>query len=130
MLELPVVGLREMARVSARAVSINEPARATATRIAVRLGFSYDVEDAGNSVERIDPAELAGVLREEGFTVVRTERYAMYYRHVPGRIFRALSTEPVFATLKLAFRIFNRVAGRIGNKSTIQAVRSGTPAGD
>jgi ubiquinone/menaquinone biosynthesis C-methylase UbiE len=122
-LQRPIAGLREMARVAARAVSINEPARAAATRLAVRIGFSYDVEDAGNRVERVNPAELASTLQSEGFRVLRVERYAMYYRHQPGRVFRALSREPLFTASRIALGVFNGLAGSLGNKSTIQAVR-------
>jgi SAM-dependent methyltransferase len=123
-LQRPIAGLREMARVAARAVSINEPARAAATRFAVRIGFAYDIEDAGNRVERIDPVELASALQDQGFRVVRLERYAMYYRHEPGSVIRALSREPLFTSLRIAFGIFNALAGSVGNKSTIQAVRT------
>ena len=122
-LERPLAGLHEMARVARRAVSINEPARAAATRLAVHLGISYDVEDAGNRVERIDPDELAAALRADGFDVVRLERYAMYYRHEPGAVFRVLSREPFFTATRMSLGGFNRVAGSAGNKSTIQAVR-------
>ena len=122
-LEHPLAGLREMTRIAGRAVSINEPARAAATRLAVRLGISYDVEDAGNRVERIDPEELAAALRADGLSVVRSERYAMYYRHEPGAVFRALSKEPFFSAVRMSLGLFNRVAGDVGNKSTIQAVR-------
>jgi SAM-dependent methyltransferase len=123
-LEQPLAGLHEMARVARGAVSINEPARAAATRLAVRLGISYDVEDAGNRVERIDPEEFASALRADGFSVVQIERYAMYYRHEPGAVSRLLSTEPFFAAALTLLGGFNRAVGSVGNKSTIQAVRS------
>jgi glycosyltransferase involved in cell wall biosynthesis/SAM-dependent methyltransferase len=129
-LERPLAGLHEMARVAGRAVSINEPARATATRLAVRVGFSYDFEDAGNRVERIDPEELAAALQADGFSVVRVERYAMYYRHEPGAVLRVFSREPLYTALRLSLTIFNRVAGSVGNKSTIQAVRPDRPRED
>ena len=126
-LERPLAGLHEMTRVARHAVSINEPARAAATRLAVHLGISYDVEDAGNRVERIDPEELAAALRGDGFSVVRIERYAMYYRHEPGAVFRVLSTEPFFTAVRMSLGVFNRVAGSVGNKSTLQAVRPISP---
>ena len=128
-LERPLAGLHEMARVAGRAVSINEPARAAATRFAVRLGISYDVEDAGNRVERIDPGELAAALRADRFDVVQVERYAMYYRHEPGAVFRLLSREPFFTATRLSLGAFNRFAGSLGNKSTIQAIRRHSDAG-
>ena len=85
----------------------NEPVRAAATRLAVRLGISYDVEDAGNRVERIDPEELAAALRADGFSVVQLERYAMYYRHEPGAVLRVLSTEPFFTAVRMSLGLFN-----------------------
>ena len=47
----------------------------------------------------------------------------MFYRHQPGSVSRLVSHEPVFTALKVSLGAFNRVAGSIGNKSTIQALR-------
>ena len=122
-LEDPLAGLAEMARVARRAVSVNEPARAAATRMAVRLGLSDVVEEAGNPIERVEPAALAADLRGRGFEVVQLARYAMVYRHEPGPASRLLSRPGLFGAARLALAAFNRVAGRAGNKFSLQAIR-------
>ena len=68
-LEDPMVGLREMARVARRAVSVNEPARANATRMAVNVGLSVEQEEAGNQVARMSIPEIEDVLGEAGFEI-------------------------------------------------------------
>jgi hypothetical protein len=47
----------------------------------------------------------------------------MYYRHEPGLPTRALSAAIPGAAARVGFRAVNAVAGRIGNKLTVQAVR-------
>jgi SAM-dependent methyltransferase len=126
-LEDPSVGLAEIARVAAQAVSITEPARATATRIAIRLGAAGRTEEAGNVIVRLEPESIASALEVLGFRVVRVERYGMYYKHEPGPVMRALSAPPVFPIVRTGIRAFNAVLGRIGNKSTVQAVRHESP---
>jgi SAM-dependent methyltransferase len=122
-LEDPVLGLTEMARVAARAVSVNEPAVATVTAIAVRLGLALEREEAGNRVARLTLDEITDVLQERGFRTVEAHRYAMYYKHAPGRVMWLLSRKTTLPIAKAAVTSFNRVAGRIGNKLTVQAVR-------
>jgi SAM-dependent methyltransferase len=122
-LERPVAGLGEMARVARRAVSITEPAHAAVTRLSVLIGISGDIEEAGNRVERVVPAELEAELRLGGFDIVRRQRYAMFYRHEPGRSSRVLSRPVLFPLAQLAFRAGNAILGPIGNKLTLQAVR-------
>ncbi len=122
-LEQPFLGLAEMARVG-RSVSITEPAQAALTAAAVNFGLAHDREPAGNRVYRFTLGELAGELRKSDFKVIYAERYAMYYRHEPGRIFRALSAPPIFPLVRTGYRLANRSLGRWGNKLTIQAVRS------
>jgi len=122
-LERPALALSEMARVARRAVSISEPARAFATSTAARLGLADQREEAGNPVRRLTLDEITSELKVHGFRPVRPHRYAMYYRHWPGRVMRLLSN-PVFLPLaKTAFGAVNRVAGRYGNKLAVQAVR-------
>jgi SAM-dependent methyltransferase len=122
-LESPTAGLAEMARVARRAVSVNEPSRATATRLAVRFGLSEVVEEAGNPVERLDPGAIVRELEACGFEIVALSRYAMVYRHEPGRASRLLSRPPLFQAVRAGMTMFNLVAGGIGNKLTVQAVR-------
>ncbi len=122
-LDSPEAGLREMLRTSRLAVSINEPARARATLLAARVGLSEHYEEAGNFIARMDPQTLAADVSAAGFDVVRIERYAMVYRHEPGRAARALSLPGVRSVTVAALRAFNAVAGAVGNKLTLQAVR-------
>jgi ubiquinone/menaquinone biosynthesis C-methylase UbiE/uncharacterized protein YbaR (Trm112 family) len=123
-LELPEQALGEMARVSERAVSVNEPAQAAITEAAVRVGLSEDEEEAGNEVRRLRIEEIEATLGKSGFEVIGAERYAMLYRHEPGPVSRLLSRpallEPGLELLAAA----NRRIGRFGNKLSVRAVRT------
>lgn len=127
-LDSPRAGIDEMLRTSRWAVSINEPAQATATFLAARVGLSEHYEEAGNFIARIDPEQLAAEVSAAGFDVVRKQRYAMVYRHQPGRATRILSQPGVRNATLAGLHAFNAVAGGIGNKLTLQAVRHGAPA--
>jgi SAM-dependent methyltransferase len=123
-LQDPLVGAAEMARVAGLAVSINEPARAAATAIAMRVGIAHEREDAGNTVERISTHAIEDILIAAGYRMIGAERYAMYYQHVPGAWMRFLSRDRLFPIATSALRGFNRVAGAVGNKSSVRAVRA------
>jgi ubiquinone/menaquinone biosynthesis C-methylase UbiE len=126
----PLSGLSEMARVAKRAVSINEPAQAAATRVAIRLGVSDVKEEAGNYIRRLPRDEITGMLKRFGFDVLLARRYAMFYRHEPGPASSWLSHEPFFFAARTGLLVFNRIAGgRIGNKLTVQAVRRDNDVG-
>ncbi len=122
-LERPLDGLAEMARVARRAVCVTEPARAAVTGLAVRLGLALEHEEAGNRVARMSVEEVAAPLRARGFRVMRAERYAMYYRHEPGRAVRLLSAPGAFAVARAGFRAANLLVGAGGNKLVVVAVR-------
>jgi glycosyltransferase involved in cell wall biosynthesis/ubiquinone/menaquinone biosynthesis C-methylase UbiE/uncharacterized protein YbaR (Trm112 family) len=122
-LEEPLNGLHEMLRTARRSVSVNEPARAQATLVAARVGLAEHYEDAGNFIGRVDPAEFEAVVRKAGFEIVKSERYAMLYRHEPGKVSRLLSRPGLFGVTRNSLRAFNAVAGKYGNKLTLQAVR-------
>lgn len=122
-LEQPEVGLAEMARVARRWVSVTEPAKALATSLLVRLGLALEHEEAGNRVERLAPAEVIEKLRSDGFTPLLAERYAMYYRHQPGSVFRVLSGRLSFPLVRSTWRFGNAVLGRAGNKLVVVAER-------
>jgi SAM-dependent methyltransferase len=122
-LEHPEEGLAEMARVARHAVSVTEPARASLTRLAVRAGLAAEREEAGNRVARLDPDEVAAFLRDRGFEIVRAERYGMLYRHHPGAPSRLLSRPRLLPPTVAALRAANAIAGSLGNKLTVQAVR-------
>jgi hypothetical protein len=120
-----LAGMGEMLRVTIRAVSISEPTRATATKLSVRLGFSLTIEDAGTPVRRVPISEVAGFTQARGFGPLSPRRYAMYYRHQPGRVVRVLSRKRLARMSLVAFRLFNQLFGGIGNKMAVQAVRDG-----
>lgn len=122
-LDDPKRGLREMARVARRWVSITEPAKAAATQLAVRLGLALEREESGNLVARLDSAAVECELRAAGFEVIQSQRYAMYYRHFPGRIFAALSRPGLYELATTGWRIANAATGRIGNKLSVVAER-------
>ncbi len=50
-------------------------------------------------------------------------RYGMYYRHEPGRAVRLLSHQPLLGLAEVSFHLANSLAGSLGNKLTVQAVR-------
>jgi glycosyltransferase involved in cell wall biosynthesis/SAM-dependent methyltransferase len=129
-LEDPYAGLAEMARVARRWVVVTEPARASITRLAIRLGLALEKEEAGNQVARMEPSEVASFLEARGFTIVRSERYAMYYPHHPGRVFRILSQPVVFPVVRLGWRLGNALFGRFGNKMVVLAERDHSIATD
>lgn len=123
-LEDPLEGLAEMARVAAWAVSVTEPARAAATALAVRAGVALEREEAGNRVARLRLAEVTGALRASGFRIERAGRYAMFYRHEAGPVARLLSRPVLLPLARRGFLALDAVAGRGGNKLTVQAVRA------
>jgi ubiquinone/menaquinone biosynthesis C-methylase UbiE/uncharacterized protein YbaR (Trm112 family) len=122
-LERPALALAEMARISRRAVSVSEPASAVATSAAMRLGLAERIEEAGNIVRRLTLAEIVSELAAHGFEPVAPHRYAMYYRHWPGRAVRMLSRPGLLPLATAGFLIANRLAGRFGNKLAVQAIR-------
>lgn len=122
-LDDPFVGLSEMARVSRQWLSITEPARAAATRLAVRAGLALEREEAGNRVARLSPREVVDHLSQAGFAATKVERYAMYYKHTPGRLMAALSGKRTFPVATAIWRAGNVLLGPLGNKVVIIAER-------
>jgi ubiquinone/menaquinone biosynthesis C-methylase UbiE/uncharacterized protein YbaR (Trm112 family) len=122
-LERPELGLAEMTRVARRAVSISEPASATATAAAVRVGLAEDEEEAGNRVRRLTLDEIGEELSTRGFRTIRPHRYAMYYQHWPGKPMRILSKPLLFPLARAGLNTLNQFAGRFGNKLAVQAIR-------
>jgi SAM-dependent methyltransferase len=129
-LDDPYAGVSEMARVARHWVVITEPARASITRLAIRFGLALEREDAGNRVIRLEPSEVAAYLEARGFAVLRAERYAMYYSHRPGTIFRLLSRPVVFMVVRVGWRAANALLGRFGNKMVIVAERAQSAEAD
>jgi hypothetical protein len=86
--------------------------------------MAQEFEEAGNRVERFRMSELIKPLSADGFEIVHASRYAMYYRHVPGRISKAFSCQPLLLLAQSCFYALNGVFGALGNKVVIQARRS------
>jgi SAM-dependent methyltransferase len=123
-LEDPLLGLDEMARVASGGVSVNEPARAALTALAVRLGLALAREEAGNPVARLTVDQVAERLRSHGFRPVEARRFAMLYRHEPGLVSRLLSRPWSFPLGRAGYFALDRAVGRFGNKLTVQATRA------
>ena len=122
-LDDPYAGLSEMARVARRWIVVTEPARASITRLGIRLGLALKTEEAGNRVARMEPSEVAAFLEARGYVVLRAERYAMYYPHHPGAVFSLLSRPFIFPIVRVGWRLANALFGRIGNKMVVVAER-------
>lgn len=118
----PMLGVRELARVARRGVSVNEPADALGTAVMVRLGVSQACEDAGNRVARLRPEDVARELARDGFDV-RAGRYLMYYKHEPGRVMRLASRPLARQAYRAAVSTADVLLGRWGNKLQVTAVR-------
>ena len=118
----PVAGLRELARVARRAISINEPAEALGTAVAVKLGWALEREDAGNRVARLRPDAVARELARAGFDT-RAERYLMYYKHEPGVAMEFASRPVVRDVYRGVVTAADRALGRWGNKLQVTATR-------
>jgi glycosyltransferase involved in cell wall biosynthesis/SAM-dependent methyltransferase len=121
-LENPMDGVAEMTRVADKAVSITEPAKAATTTVAMLLGLADAIEESGNRVARLRPCDLVGALQRDGLRVAFAERYAMYYRHQPGRASRLLSV-PGHLPGATAWRAANTLLARFGNKLTVTGLR-------
>jgi glycosyltransferase involved in cell wall biosynthesis/SAM-dependent methyltransferase len=119
----PLAGVNEMCRVARTFVSITEPARATATKLAVRSGLAFDREPAGNRVIRFGITELGDALERNRFEVASAKRYAMFYRHEPGAPSALLSLPLVYSLAKAGWRVANWIFGSLGNKLVVVAVR-------
>lgn len=120
----PYAGLAEMARVAGSWIVVTEPARASATRFAIRLGLAREIEAAGNRVGRLEPSEVAEFLTARGYVILSARRYAMYYPHRPGNVFKFLSNKFVFPFARMSWIILNTVIGRVGNKMVVVARRA------
>jgi SAM-dependent methyltransferase len=121
-LKAPEAALCEMARVARHGVSLTEPAQAAVTAVAVRLGLALEVEESGNRVQRLGADWVATRLQAHGWRVVGADRYAMYYRHVPGPAMRLLSRTRLLPGAKAAVIAANRLIGPAGNKLSVRAV--------
>lgn len=115
-LPLPQSGIREMARVSRRAVLITEPANAAVTNLAVKLGLAEVYEEAGNYVYRFTKKELQSLFAREKMEMLTFQRYLMYYHHQPKKYYKVFDNPIMLALAKLLFHSSNFLFGRFGNK--------------
>lgn len=122
-LEDPMAGLREMARVSRRAISVTEPAAAIVTTLAVRLGLALEKEEAGNRVARMSLRAVREVSAKAGFSVVQARRYGLYYRHEPALGATVFSMLGLYSVARLIWTLAATRLGRWGNKMTLQGIR-------
>lgn len=123
-LEDPLGAISEMARVASCGVSVNEPAEAALTALAVRIGLAQNEEEAGNVVRRLRPEDVAEAVRSQGFEPLAAERYAMLYRHEAGPLYKLLSRPALSGMGLAAIRAGDRLLGGVGNKLSVRAVRS------
>lgn len=119
----PLAGLSEMARVADEFVSVSEPSTALATTIAIKLRLADSVEEAGNAVERLGLPAAVQRLEREGFEIVTARRYALFYRHVPGRPSRLLSSKPLRSRANTVLVCVATHSSRLGNKLAVVARR-------
>lgn len=123
-LDNPERAIQEMARVARRGVLILDPAQAAMTRLAIRIGITVEVEEAGNPVKRFDPKAVATILHTEGFERIVFRRTLMYYPHEPYRWFAWFDNPVLFLLFRAAFTSINLALGRWGNKLSLGATRS------
>jgi SAM-dependent methyltransferase len=121
--EQPLVALARLAALSHEAFVVMEPSASWLTRLAVLIGFSTDVEEAGNRVRRFRTVEIEEVVRNEGFQVVNTERYVMYYPHQPGKLYRLFDHSLLFPIGRLAVSLGGVLGRAGGNKLQVVARR-------
>jgi SAM-dependent methyltransferase len=122
-LEDPLACLERLARLSRQTLVVIEPAVSWLTWIAVRLGLSVDVEEAGNRVRRLHPGDLVQVARDAGYKDIANRRYLMYYPHVPGPVFRSFDRPPLWSLGRFLLAV-GAVLGPVGgNKCQVIARR-------
>jgi 2-polyprenyl-3-methyl-5-hydroxy-6-metoxy-1,4-benzoquinol methylase len=122
-LDDPPRAIREMARVAREGVMILDPASAAITKLAVRLGITGEMEEAGNQIKRLVVSEVAAILREAGYGGVRWRRALMYYPHRPWHWWRWFDRAPALAAFRMAFWCGDLAFGRYGNKLSLAARR-------
>ena len=72
---------------------------------------------------RLTSSEVQERLAGAGFNTLSAERYVMYYRHEPGRLFQMMSLRWVFPLVRVGWRAGNALFGRFGNKLVVVAER-------
>lgn len=122
-LNSPEAGFSEMARVASEGVLVTEPARAGLTEVAIRLGLADLREESGNRVHRFNEGELMNYCLDADLGQPRLNRYLMYYRQKPFRVFKLFEKGLLFSVFVGVYRFANRLFGRLGNKIALVAKR-------
>ena len=122
-LDSPTSAVDEMARVARQELVVMEPARAALTRLAVAIGLAADVEPAGNTVRRLNAAEVRARVQARGWRHVHSCRDFVYYQPWTFAIYRMADRFPVFTVSVLAYRLLNLAFGRWGNSLKVVARR-------
>ena len=73
---------------------------------------------------RLTSHQVQQRLANAGFATLSAERYAMYYRHEPGSLFRVMSRPWIFPLVRAGWRVANALVGRFGNKVVVVAERT------
>jgi len=124
-LSTPYTGIREMARVSNGIVVLIEPAKAMATKLAVKIGFALEHEESGNFVYRFSKTELRELFESLSMTISCFVRYFMYYHHKPTKVYRLFDNPVLFRLAEALFYSINAVVGGLGNKMCCVATKNG-----
>ena len=129
-LDDPYAGLSEMARVARRWVVVTEPARASATRLAIGVGLALETEEAGNRVARNGPAR-------SGHSGGPWVRVPVGLSAMPGATappgLGVQASEPTghfSLSVRVGWRLANALLGRWGNKMVVVAERAQSAATD
>jgi len=118
----PLEAIKEMVRVSRKGIIIIEPAKASLTKLSVKLGTSLAYE-GDDFVYRFKESEIRRWLNDLGIKSITTKRYLMYYPHIPGKTFCFLGLPIIYCLSKMAFGVINMVFGRFGNKIQVIALK-------
>jgi ubiquinone/menaquinone biosynthesis C-methylase UbiE/uncharacterized protein YbaR (Trm112 family) len=127
-LDNPMTGILELARVARRALTVNEPADAALTQVAVLVGLAANQEEAGNAVRRLHPERIRHELETAGWQV-RFDRYLMYYGHEPGRVMNLMSRSGVFPLYQQLVETADLVVGSRGNKLCLVGLHNAVSRG-
>jgi ubiquinone/menaquinone biosynthesis C-methylase UbiE len=110
--------IREMIRISKRAVIIIEPRDAFITKIAVLLGFSarYEGED---KVYLLKNKDIINIFKTKDINNFEITSYIMYYPHKPTGVFKFFNKQLLYQLFLLLFYSTNLFFNKLGNKVQI-----------
>ena len=112
-----------MGRISMCGVVVIEPAKSILTWLGIKIGFSEEVEDAGNFVYRFTPKELNSAFKSQGFVNSWWKKYIMYYPHQPNFWFKIFDSKVLRPFYIFFFKFINKLCSGFGNKISFVAWR-------